>query len=103
MRAGACGNRILPLVSGIGIDFRGTSMRRILMTALALGGTMVMGSAARADFGSDTSWWKSFAISGYADAGIMGNPTGSTAGTNFGRLFDDRPNKPELNQLSVLV
>ena len=78
-------------------------MRRILLTALALGGTMVMGPVARADFGSDTSWWKSFAISGYADAGIMGNPTGSTGGTNFGRLFDDRPNKPELNQLSVLV
>jgi len=75
-------------------------MRRILTTALALGGTMVMGSTARADFGSDTSWWKTFAISGYVDAGIMGNPTGDTAGTNFGRLFDDRANHFELNQFA---
>lgn len=78
-------------------------MRRTLTTVLALFATMALASAARADFGSDTSWWKTFAISGYIDAGIMGNPTGSTAGTNWGRLFDDRPNMPELNQFSVLV
>jgi hypothetical protein len=78
-------------------------MRRTLMTILALFATVAMGSTARADFGSDTSWWKTFAVSGYIDGGIMGNTTGSTSNTNFGRLFDDRANEPELNQLSVLV
>jgi hypothetical protein len=78
-------------------------MRRTLTTMLAVSATVATGSAARADFGSDTSWWKTFAVTGYVDAGIMGNLTGSTGGTNFGRLFDDRPNMPELNQASVLV
>jgi hypothetical protein len=78
-------------------------MRRISTTTLALFATVATGSTARADFGSDTSWWKSFAISGYVEAGIMGNPTGSTAGTNWGRLFDDRANHLELNQLSMLA
>jgi hypothetical protein len=78
-------------------------MRRSSTAVLALFATVGMGSGARADFGSDTSWWKTFAVSGYIDAGIMGNPTGSTSGTNFGRLFDDRANHPELNQFSLLV
>jgi hypothetical protein len=78
-------------------------MRRILTATLALFATVAMGSTARADFGSDTSWWKTFAISGYVEAGIMGNTTGSTNGTNFGRLFDDRPNLLELNQFSILA
>jgi hypothetical protein len=78
-------------------------MRRTLTTILAFSAAVAMGSTARADFGSDTSWWKSFAVTGYIDAGIMGNLTGSTGGTNFGRLFDDRPNMPELNQASVLI
>jgi Putative beta-barrel porin-2, OmpL-like. bbp2 len=78
-------------------------MRRTLTTLLAAVAAVGMASAARADFGSDTSWWKTFAVSGYVDAGIMGNLTGSTGGTNFGRLFDDRPNTLELNQLSLLV
>jgi hypothetical protein len=78
-------------------------MRRTLMMTTALFATVAMGSAARADFGSDTSWWKTFAISGYADAGYMGNLKGSTASTNFGRLFDDRANRPELNQFSILA
>ena len=86
-------------------------MQRTLATSsLALFATVAMGSTARADFGSDNSWWKTFAISGYVDAGIMVNPTGSsgpvgtdTNGTNFGRLFDDRANRPELNQASILI
>jgi hypothetical protein len=78
-------------------------MRRTLTATIALFGTVAMGSTARADFGSDTSWWKTFAVTGYVDAGIMANLTGSTAGTNFGRLFDDRANRPELNQASVLI
>src|SRR5258708_22605793 len=77
-------------------------MRRTLTTILALS-TVAMGSTARDDFGSDTCWWKTFAVTGYIDAGIMGNLTGSTGGTNFGRLFDDRPNMLELNQASVLI
>ncbi|HYM02190.1 MAG TPA: outer membrane beta-barrel protein [Stellaceae bacterium] len=77
-------------------------MRRTLTTSLALFATAAMGSTARADFGSDSSWWKSFTITGYLDAGIMGNTTGPTDGTNFGRLFDDRPNLAELNQASVV-
>src|SRR5258708_29404845 len=81
----------------------GSIMRRILAATLALFATVAMGSTARADFGSDTSWWKTFAISGYVEAGIMGNTTGSTNGTNFGRLFDDRPNLLELNQFSILA
>jgi hypothetical protein len=78
-------------------------MRRTLTATIALFATVAMGSTARADFGSDTSWWKTFAITGYIDAGIMGNPTGSNSGVNFGRLFDDRANRPELNQASVLI
>src|ERR1700737_1144596 len=78
-------------------------MRRTLTATIALFGTVAMGSTARADFGSDTSWWKTFAVTGYVDAGIMANLTGSTAGTNFGRLFDDRANRPELTQASVLI
>jgi hypothetical protein len=79
-------------------------MRRILTSVTcSLFALMAMGSAARADFGSDNSWWKSFAISGYVDGGMMGNLTGSTAGTNFGRLFDDRANRFELNQASLLI
>src|SRR5471032_1549978 len=77
-------------------------MRRISITTLSLFATVAMGSTARADFGSD-SWWKSFAVTGYVDAGIMGNTTGSTNNTNFGRLFDDRPNLAELNQASIVV
>jgi hypothetical protein len=77
-------------------------MQRISMTSLSLFATVAMGSTAHADFGSD-SWWKSFAVTGYVDAGIMGNTTGSTNGTNFGRLFDDRPNLAELNQASIVV
>jgi hypothetical protein len=78
-------------------------MRRTLTTILALSATVATGSTARADFGSDTSWWKTFTVTGYVDAGIMGNLTGSTGGTNFGRLFDDRPNLLELNQFSVVA
>ena len=78
-------------------------MRRIVTTVacsfLAAAG---MTSAARADFGSDNSWWKSFGISGYVQGGITGNLTGSTAGTNFGRLFDDRANQLMLNQASII-
>src|ERR1700730_6257173 len=81
----------------------GSIMRRTLTPILALFAILAMGPTARADFGSDTSWWKTFAVSGYIDAGIMGNTTGSTSNTNFGRLFDDRANEPELNQFSVLV
>src|SRR6202521_4624058 len=81
----------------------GSIMRSTLTTILALFAILAMGPTARADFGSDTSWWKTFAVSGYIDAGIMGNTTGSTGGTNFGRLFDDRPNMLELNQASVLI
>jgi hypothetical protein len=72
-------------------------------TTLALLATVATGSTARADFGSDSSWWKSFAVTGYVDAGAMYNLTGSTSGTNFGRLFDDRANRLTLNQASVLV
>jgi hypothetical protein len=78
-------------------------MRRIVTSAACcLLAVTAMGSAARADFGSDNSWWKSFSISGYAEGGITGNVTGSTAGTNWGRLFDDRANRLELNQASIL-
>src|SRR5947207_2277178 len=76
-------------------------MRRIL-TGFSVLAALTMASAAHADFGADSGWWKSFGISGYVDAGITGNPTGSTAGTNWGRAFDDRANKFELNQFSVL-
>lgn len=75
--------------------------QRTLTTTLALLATAAMGSTAHADFGSDTSWWKSFAITGYVDAGIMGNTTGSTNNTSPGHLFDDRSNQFELNQASV--
>jgi hypothetical protein len=78
-------------------------MQRNLTTTLGVFAAVAMASPAHADFGSDTSWWKSFTVSGYVDAGIMGNLTGSTNGTNFGRLFDDRANVPELNQFSVLL
>jgi hypothetical protein len=78
-------------------------MRRILTTTtLALFAAVAMGSTAHADFGSD-SWWKTFAITGYVDGGFQGNTTGSTAGTNFGRLFDDRANRLELNQFSIMA
>jgi hypothetical protein len=78
-------------------------MRRILTTTFAVIATAAMGSKAHADFGSDNSWWKTFSITGYGDFGIMGNTTGATDGTNFGRLFDDRPNHLELNQASVVL
>jgi hypothetical protein len=77
-------------------------MRRISITTLALVAAVAMGSTARADFGSD-SWSKTFAVSGYVDGGIMFNTTGSTSGTNFGRLFDDRANRLTLNQVSILA
>jgi hypothetical protein len=78
-------------------------MRRISTTTFALFATVAMGSTARADFGSDTSWWKTFAVSGYIEPGFMGNTTGSTNGVNFGRLFDDRANRLELNQAAILL
>ena len=36
---------------------------------------------------------------GQLDAGIMGNPSGPADSLNFGRLFDDRANQVQLNQL----
>jgi hypothetical protein len=78
-------------------------MQRTLTMSLALLATVAMGTSARADFGSDTSWWKTFAVTGYIEPGFMGNTTGPTSGTNFGRLFDDRANLLELNQAAVLV
>jgi len=78
-------------------------MRGTVATTLVLFAGLTTGSAARAEFGSDSSWWKTFAVSGYVEGGIMGNLTGSTADTNFGRLFDDRANKLELNQATVLL
>jgi len=78
-------------------------MRHTLTATFALLATVAMGSTAHADFGSDNSWWKTFTITGYVDAGIMGTATGNTAGTNFGRLFDDRADHLELNQFSVVA
>src|SRR5258707_15896885 len=78
-------------------------MRRTLTTTLALTATVAMGSTARAVFGSDSSWWKPFTVGGYVDGGIMGNLTGATNSTNFGRLFDDRANHLELNQATLTV
>jgi hypothetical protein len=76
-------------------------MRRTLTAALAFFGSAAMGTAAHAEFGSDTSWWKTFAISGYGEVGAMGSLDSATGGRNFGRLFDDRPNRAELNQFAV--
>src|SRR5437868_1420610 len=53
--------------------------------------------------GGSTAQAADVKFSGYVDAGIMGNLTGSTAGTNFGRLFDDRANRLQLNQATLLV
>ena len=78
-------------------------MRKILTTVTVSAAALAaMGSAARADFGSDSSWWKSFSITGYAQGGINGNLTGSTAGTNWGQLYTDKANRFELNQASII-
>jgi hypothetical protein len=74
-------------------------MQKILTTiTLSLLAGLAMGTPARADDKPPPT----FSISGYVDGGITGNLTGATAGTNFGRLFDDRANQLMLNQASIL-
>ncbi|MGH7001969.1 MAG: outer membrane beta-barrel protein, partial [Stellaceae bacterium] len=49
------------------------------------------------------AWSDTIKFSGFADAGIMGNPDAPQSGLNWGRLFDDRANSPELNQLTLTL
>jgi hypothetical protein len=60
-------------------------------------------SSAQAD-DAPANWASTIKFSGYVDGGIQGNLTDSApGGVNFGRLFDDRANRLELNQASILI
>lgn len=48
-------------------------------------------------------WSSSIKLGFQADAGITGNPSSPDNNRNFGRLFDDLPNRPILNQLLATV
>jgi hypothetical protein len=77
------------------------AMKSGLFSAVAYLAMLAAPAAAAAD--APASWASTIKFSGYVDAGIMGNTTGSTAGTNWGRLFDDRANRLELNQASIVI
>jgi hypothetical protein len=50
------------------------------------------------------AWIDTLKVGGYLDAGITFNPDDPpNRGNNFGRLFDDRANRPLLNQLAILA
>jgi hypothetical protein len=72
-----------------------------LISGAALLGAFVAPAVQAAD--APANWASTIKFSGYVDAGIMGNTTGSTQGVNVGRLFDDRANRLELNQASIVV
>ncbi len=42
-------------------------------------------------------------FSGYIEGGFTGNPNDPNDHQNFGRVFDDRPNEPMLNQFTLTV
>lgn len=46
-------------------------------------------------------WINGIHLSAQLEAGITVNPASPEDGVNFGRLFDDRANQPELNQLML--
>ena len=87
-------------------------MHRIFLTTVALaglGGALVtpsadaLAQAAPAAPAAPPSWWDSYKVSGYLDAGITGNPDDPSNGINFGHLYTDRANTPVLNQLSAIA
>ena len=98
-------------------------MHRILLTSVslvALGGALTMASTdalaqaapatpAPAEQSGQTapaapaSFWDTYKISGYLDAGITFNPANPSDGLNFGQLYTDRANTPLLNQLSAIA
>jgi hypothetical protein len=49
------------------------------------------------------SWWSTITENGEIDAGIMGNPDNPPSGLNWGRLFDDKSNDPQLNQAVLTI
>jgi len=71
--------------------------RKTLMIAVILGGA-VAAPLARAEDKPPAAWGDTVKFSGFLDAGIMGNPDSPKSGINWGRLFDDRANTPQLNQ-----
>ena len=50
-----------------------------------------------------SEWSSTIKLTGLLDAGITGNPQNPNNGVNFGRLFDDKANRPLLNQLLLTV
>jgi hypothetical protein len=73
------------------------------LAALCVAGAFAA-SPARADDqpaappGPPPPWVDGIKFSGHIEAGASVNPTGPTAGMNFGQLFTDRANQPMLNQ-----
>jgi hypothetical protein len=87
-------------------------MHRIFLSTVslvALGGALVTASAdalaqqAPAAPAAPASWWDTYKVSGYVDAGITFNPDDPNNGINFGQLYTDRANTPVLNQLSAIA
>jgi opacity protein-like surface antigen len=88
-------------------------MHRIFLTAAslaALSGALVTSDAlaqqapaAPAAPAAPPSWWDSYKVSGYLDAGITFNPDSPSNGINFGHLYTDRANTPLMNQLSAIA
>ena len=72
-----------------------------LLIAASTGAALAQNDAAQPR--APASWWDSFKISGYADAGITGNPDDPNNGINFGHLYTDRANLPVLNQASLIL
>ncbi len=74
-----------------------------LAATIVLGAGLVASAPLRAEDKPPPKWTDTIKWSGYIDAGIMGNPDSPGNGINFGRLFDDRANSPNLNQLSLTL
>ncbi|GBQ71324.1 hypothetical protein AA103196_2741 [Ameyamaea chiangmaiensis NBRC 103196] len=49
------------------------------------------------------SWWDAVTVGAQIEGGISANPARPANGVNFGALFGDRANQPQLDQITVTV
>jgi hypothetical protein len=76
-----------------------SSFRAILALTSVLSGTIYFAGLAQADTAAPASWGDTLKFSGHAEGGIAFNP--ATDNENFGNLFTDKANEPQLNQVML--
>src|SRR5579863_8264502 len=86
------------------------SRQSLFMSALGAGMilSVTCGLAAAADLPATPpapppTWWSTITVNGEIDADIMENPDNPGFGLNWGRLFDQNANTPQLNQAILTI